>query len=114
MVCINLYASQAVSPHSLDLPQTLPPSITMLAPFRWLDAREDRYTTVPAMSSGFPKRLFGFASASDWTPPVSSINPFAIFVGKKPGEMLLTRMPRGPSSTARFFVRWIAAALDAL
>lgn len=69
---------------------------------------------MPAMSSGLPSRLLGLASASISVPPAISIRPLAILEGKKPGEMLLTRMPRGASSTARFLVRWMAAAFDAL
>jgi hypothetical protein len=46
-------------------------------------------------------------------PPDISINPFAILEGKKPGAIAFTRMPRGPSSTARFLVRWMTAALEA-
>jgi hypothetical protein len=34
-------------------------------------------------------------------------------LGKKPGAIAFTRIPRGPSSTARFFVKWITAAFDA-
>lgn len=101
-------------PHILDLAQTLPPSRVMLAPFRWLDALEERYTTAAAISSGLPNRLFGLASAIAFVPPVISIKPLAILEGKKPGAMLLTRMPRGPSSTARLRVRCRAAALEAL
>ena len=104
----------AMKAYNFDLPSTLPPSITMWAPFKWLDALEHRYTTVPAISSGFPSLLFGLASASACVPPVNAIRPFAILVGKKPGAMLLQRIPRGPSSTARFRVRWSAAAFDAL
>ena len=86
----------------------------MLAPFKWLAALEHKNTTTPATSSGLPRRLFGLESASFCVPPVNSINPFAIFVGKNPGAMLLTRMPLGPSSTAKFRVKCSAAALEAL
>lgn len=66
------------------------------------------------MSSGLPNLLLGFASARACVPPVKAIKPFAIFVGKKPGAMLLQRMPLGPNSTARLRARWSAAALEAL
>ena len=46
-------------------------------------------------------------------PPRRSIKPFAIFDGKNPGAMLLTRMCLGPSSTARLRVKCIAAAFEA-
>lgn len=77
----------------------------------WLAARLERNTTVPAISSGRPSRPLGFCRAISSAPPLSSIRPEAIFEGKKPGAMLLHRMWRGPSSTARLRVRWIAAAV---
>lgn len=95
------------------LPRMEPPSMVSTAPLTWLLARLARKTTAPAMSSGRPRRLFGLASASACSPPCSSISPLAILDGKKPGAMALQRMCRGPSSTARFLVRWMAAALEA-
>jgi hypothetical protein len=66
------------------------------------------------MSSGLPSLLLGLASAKACVPPERAINPLAILVGKKPGAMLLQRMPRGPNSTAKLRVRCSAAALEAL
>lgn len=64
-----------------------------------------------AKSSGTPNLLFGVISASASMPPESSMRPFAILVGKKPGAMAVVKMCSGPSSTARFLVSEIAAAL---
>lgn len=64
-----------------------------------------------AISSGRPSRPFGCAAASASSPPFLAISPDAIFEGMNPGAMLLQRMCRGPSSTARLRVRWIAAAV---
>jgi len=47
-------------------------------------------------------------------PPVNSISPLAIFVGKNPGAMAVVRIFWGPSSTARPLARCSAAALEAL
>jgi hypothetical protein len=96
--------------HSLPLPQSAPPSRTMLLPLICVAAREERYTTAPAMSSGLPSLPLGCCFAITSAPPWMSIKPDAILEGKKPGDMLLQRMCRGPSSTARLRVRWIAAA----
>lgn len=64
-----------------------------------------------AKSSGTPNLLFGVISASALVPPESSMRPFAILVGKKPGAIAVVKMCSGPSSTARFLVSDNAAAL---
>lgn len=101
---------QSILTYNLPLDHKAPPSIAIFAPLRWLAALLHRYTTVPAISSGIPSLPLGFCFAISSSPPCSSIKPDAILEGKKPGAMLLQRMWRGPSSTARLRVRWIAAA----
>ena len=106
-------STQFARTYSFGLPSTAPPSIGITAPFKWLPARLARYTTNAAISSGLPSLPFGFSFAIASCPPFASIKPFAIFEGKKPGAMALQTMCRGPSSTARFFVRWMTAAFEA-
>lgn len=98
--------------YSLPLLHNPPPSKVIQAPLTWVAARLDRYTTAPAISSGLPSLPLGFILAIASTPPCLSISPEAILEGKKPGAMLLQRMCRGPNSTARLRVRWIAAAME--
>jgi hypothetical protein len=95
------------------LARTSPPSTTIFAPLTWELALLDKNTTKPAISSAFPNLKLGFCAASNSAPPLKSNSPFAILLGKKPGDIELTRTCRGPNSTARFLVRWIAAAFDA-
>lgn len=97
--------------YNIPLPHNPPPSTVTHAPLIWLAARLARNTTVPAISSGRPRRPFGFCCATASSPPCLAIRPEAIFEGKKPGAMLLLRMWRGPRSTARLRVRWITAAV---
>lgn len=120
LLAFKIYRAKSRIQHALDpgpysrlRPNTLPPSTVTTAPFTWLLALLAKNTTVPAISSGRPSLLFGFASASAFSPPCNSMRPLAIFDGKKPGAMALHRICRGPSSTARFFVRWMTAALEA-
>lgn len=61
---------------------TLPPSSTIVAPFKWLPPRLQRKTTAAATSSGVPNLLLGLKDFSFSTPPLISIKPFAILVGK--------------------------------
>ena len=96
---------RAPSPHSDALAHMLPPSITMFAPLRCAPARLHKYTIVPAISSGSPSFRFGTMAAMFSAPPRISSRPLAILEGKKPGAMLLTRMCRGPSSTAKLRVK---------
>ena len=96
--------------YSFPLDHRPPPSMVTQAPLIWLAALLAKNTTVPAISSGRPNLPFGFALAISASPPCAAIRPEAILEGKKPGAMLLQRMWRGPSSTARLRVRWIAAA----
>lgn len=100
-----------IPPYNLPLDHNAPPSIAIFAPLRWLAALLHKYTTVPAISSGIPSLPLGFCFAISSSPPWSSMRPDAILEGKKPGAMLLQRMCRGPSSTARLRVRWMAAAV---
>lgn len=96
--------------YNMPLPHNPPPSTVTHAPLMWLAARLAKNTTVPAISSGRPKRPFGFSCATTSSPPCLAMRPEAILEGKKPGAMLLLRMWRGPRSTARLRVRWITAA----
>jgi hypothetical protein len=62
-------------------------------------------TTNPAMSSGFPSLLLGLLAANCSSPPVRLMSPLAIFEGKNPGAIALTKICLGPSSTAKFLAR---------
>lgn len=66
------------------------------------------------MSDGCPIRRLGFSFASASMPPIASMRPFAMREGKKPGAMALHMMWRGPSSTARWWMRWMTAAFEAV
>jgi hypothetical protein len=95
------------------LAHTSPPSTVIVAPLMCELALLLKNTTKPAISSGFPNLLLGFLAASVSMPPVRLISPLAILLGKNPGAIALTKICLGPSSTARFFARWITAAFDA-
>jgi hypothetical protein len=95
------------------LAHTSPPSTVIVAPLICELALLLKNTTKPAISSGFPSLLLGFFAANSSAPPVKLINPLAILLGKNPGAIALTKICLGPSSTARFFARWITAALEA-
>jgi len=100
-------------PYNCDLCHNCPPSTGTVAPFTCPLALLAKNTTNPAISSGLPNLPVGFLLANASVPPMASINPFAMRVGKKPGAMELQRMCLGPSSMARWFIRWITAALEA-
>jgi len=99
--------------YNCDLCHNCPPSTGTVAPFTCPLALLAKNTTNPAISSGLPNLPVGFLLANASGPPMASINPFAMRVGKKPGAMELQRMCLGPSSMARWFIRWITAALEA-
>lgn len=96
--------------NALD-PNILPPSKTIVSPLICPPALLLKNTTAAAISSARPTLPFGFALFSASIPPLFSISPFAIFEGKKPGAIPLTRIPLGPSSMARLRARWRTAAL---
>lgn len=99
--------------YNLPLPHKAPPSKVMQAPLQCPPAREARYTTAPAISSGIPSLIFGFMAAIASAPPCISIKPLAILLGKNPGAIALHMICRGPSSTARLRVRCMTAAFEA-
>lgn len=100
-------SSTSISPRD----HKAPPSMAIASPFTCDPARLVKYTTIPAISSGRPNRLMGFALAILSAPPDSANSPLAILLGKKPGQMEFTVMPRGPSSSARLRPRCSTAAL---
>ena len=74
----------------------IPPSAATIEPVTHAAASEARNTTIDATSSGRPARPSGYAGNSVGSGSGSAVT--------QPGLMALTRILRGPSSTARCFV----------
>ena len=66
------------------------------------------------MSCGFPILPLGLCLAMEPVPPIVSMRPFDILLGKKPGAIALQTICLLPSSTARWRVRWMTAAFEAV
>jgi hypothetical protein len=106
--CSAMYSIQSFPPANI-----FPPSTTIVSPLTCPAALEHKNTTIPAMSSGRPRRPLGFCLANFSSPPDLPIKPDAILEGKKPGAMPLTNMFLGPNSTAKFRAKWSTAAFEA-
>src|SRR6185369_10944362 len=89
-----------------------PPSTAMHCPVICRAAFDARKTATPFRSSSPPRRRSGVPLMT--RSPMRSRMPFAIFVGKKPGQIAFTLMPCGPHSEARARVKFTAAPLDVL
>src|ERR1700684_1791130 len=97
----------------------MPPSAVITEPVRNEESSLARNSATAALSSGVPSRPIGYLATVSASPPAMSPPPRAVSIGSisgvytVPGQMALTRTPRGARSTDMDRVRATTAPLDA-
>src|SRR3984957_17467552 len=99
--------------------EVMPPSAVITEPVRKEESSLARNRATAAISSGVPSRPIGYLATVSASPAAMSPPPRAVSIGSisgvytVPGQMALTRTPRGARSTDMDRVRATTAPLDA-
>src|SRR3984957_17849902 len=99
--------------------EVMPPSAVITEPVRKEESSLARNRATAAISSGVPSRPMGYLATVSASPAAMSPPPRAVSIGSisgvytVPGQMTLTRTPRGARATDMDRVRATTAPLDA-